>query len=199
MSYNQTYGGGGSSGSNYYDSEADFTSQPAPSHPTSSFNDTFSNAISQAKYHHRGPRQDSSGRHEYSDNEDDGEDSSFFSTAIRFLNEHKDKVSNEDLDEGKAVGAHQQLYGGSGGSNKHDADSLGSGAAVQALKLFLSDDEKKEKTSGGHDQNKLIGIAMAQAGKLWDQQNQSGNVVSCFCIPFSPPHMTHFDNVQLFT
>ncbi|EEP77855.1 predicted protein [Uncinocarpus reesii 1704] len=78
------------------------------------------------------------------------------------------------------VGAHQALYGGQhegGDRGKVDADFLGSGAALQALKMFSSG-EGRQSQSGGHDQNKLIGLAMAQAGKLWDQQNQQGQVAT---------------------
>ena len=162
-------GGGGSYGQNYYDTSADFSSQPAPSHRPDQAD--FNSAIRQARYHHSG-RDD--------DKDDDDEESSFFSKAVSFISEHKDRFGKEDIDEQKVVGAHQALYEGGGSEKKHsnDADFLGSGAAMQALKMFMSSDDKdKDKGSGGHDQNKLIGIAMAQAGKLWDQQNKKGEVV----------------------
>lgn len=73
--------------------------------------------------------------------------------------------------------AHQSLYGSGGSGEKYDEKSLGAGAAMQALKMFTSG--QGDSGSGGHDQNKFIGIAMAQAGKLWEEQNQGGNVV-CF-------------------
>lgn len=178
----QSGGGGGSYGQNYYDQSADFSTQPAPSNAPSQGD--FNSAVNQAKYHK-------------DDNKSDDEDESFFSKAVGFISEHKDRFGKEDIDEGKVVGAHQALYGGgnggsggSGGSGgKHDADSLGAGAAMQALKMFMSSDDKekeKEKGSGGgQDQNKLIGIAMAQAGKLWDQKNKQGEVVCLLFLLFS--------------
>lgn len=72
--------------------------------------------------------------------------------------------------------SHQQLYNGGGGygeEQQHDSKSLGAGAAMQALKMF---------TSGGGgssgDKNEFIGMAMAQASKLWEEKSGSGNVVS---------------------
>jgi hypothetical protein len=160
------YGGGGSTGANYYDPNADFTQ-----------------AISQAKYHKTGRYEE-----DIKPDEDDDEETSFFSRAVGFISEHKEKLGREDIDEEKAVGAHQVLYGEGGGSgHTHDADSLGAGAAVQALKMFLAGEGSHGggagAGAGNHDQNKLIGIAMAQAGKLWDQQNQQGKTVCSFPYP----------------
>jgi hypothetical protein len=45
---------------------------------------------------------------------------------------------------------------------------------MQALKMFTSGGGG----SGSGGQNQLIGLAMSQAGKLWDQQNSAGNAVS---------------------
>ncbi|KAL1960992.1 hypothetical protein VTO42DRAFT_4880 [Malbranchea cinnamomea] len=171
------YGGGGPPGANYYDPTLD-----------------FSPAVSQARHQRRADKYSSSAtsgaRRRDDDNDDDNdsdpEDTSLFSKAISFLSEQKDKLGKEDIDEEKAVGAHQALYGGghsAGGSgdggSKHDADFLGRGAAMQALKMFLESDESKDKKDGGkHDQNKLIGIAMAQAGKLWEKDNKEGKAAT---------------------
>jgi hypothetical protein len=164
------YGGGGSVGANYYDTGADFSDQPQQriyqQEDGRSDND-FHQAVHQAKQHH---------------GEDaDSDHTSLFSQAIGFISEHKDRFSSEEIDEGQVVSAHKTLYGGGGGgeegTGQHDADTLGAGAALQALKMFTSG-EGGGGGGGGHDQNKLIGMAMAQAGKLWDQQNKHGNVVS---------------------
>ncbi|EFW17891.1 conserved hypothetical protein [Coccidioides posadasii str. Silveira] len=137
------YGGGGSSGANYYDPRADFSSQSQPYQQQSqyqggsggyNYDPAFSNAVKQAKYHNSG---------------------------------------REDDDEMTRQQQQQQQQA----ERKHDADFLGNGAALQALKMFTSG-EGQQSQSGGHDQNKLIGLAMAQAGKLWDQQNQQGNVAT---------------------
>ncbi|PGH26761.1 hypothetical protein AJ80_01525 [Polytolypa hystricis UAMH7299] len=167
------YGGGGSHGANYYDSSIDFTTSDPSSHP----------AVQHAKYDNDG---------------DDGNNASLFGQAIKFLGEQKGKFGrndkdnddDDDIDEGKIVGAHQALYNSGGqqqqqgqqgqGNQQYDADALGGGAAVQALKMFLSGDGKEQGGGGGQgggdDQNKFIGLAMAQAGKMWDKQNQTGNV-----------------------
>ena len=176
MSYNNTnplYGGGGSTGPNYYDPTAD-----------------FSPAVSAAKYQRR-TEKNPSYNNPYNNNEEDDdsdpEDTSFFARAIGFISEHKDRLKGEEIDEGKAVDAHQTLYGsGSTSSEKtHDAEFLGSGAAMQALKMFLESKNEKDsngKAAGDEGQNRLIGIAMAQAGKLWERDNKAGKAVLRFYI-----------------
>ncbi|KAK2865145.1 hypothetical protein FQN49_003868 [Arthroderma sp. PD_2] len=129
-------------------------------------------AIRQAQYHKNGRE----------DHEDD--DSSLFSKAMGFLGDNKEKLGREDIDEERVVNSHQKLYGDADDRNeKHGAESLGSGAAMQALKMFMDDSGKQDNNQGqnqgqkqGGDQNKLIGIAMAQAGKMWEQKNQEGRV-----------------------
>jgi len=77
------------------------------------------------------------------------------------------------------VSAHQSLYGGMSDDRKHDSNSVGMGAAMQALKMFTSSDSGSgsSSSSGGMDKNKLIGIAMQQAGNLWEKKNSSGQAV----------------------
>lgn len=141
----------------------------------------FSHSISQALQHQSGGT-------------GGGENESFFNQAASFISQHKDQILDEDIDENKAVHAHETLYGsesGEGGSQarKHDADFLGEGAAMQAFKMFSSGNHAEGGGGlpgvGGQDGNKLVGLAMAQAGKLFDHHNASGNVV-CFNIPFFP-------------
>jgi hypothetical protein len=50
-----------------------------------------------------------------------------------------------------------------------------SAAAMQALKMFTGG---QGGGSGGGSQNQFVGMAMAQAAKLFDQQSASGNTVS---------------------
>lgn len=76
------------------------------------------------------------------------------------------------------------MYDSGSSDQKHDSNTLGAGAAMQALKMFTGGNENSDSSGGGMDKNKLIGLAMAQAGKLWDEKNGSGgNVVcsSCSC------------------
>ena len=64
---------------------------------------------------------------------------SIFSHALDILNKNHDDIKNNDIDEQGAVQAHQAVYGGgSGGNQQHSADTLGAGAAMQALKMFTS-------------------------------------------------------------
>jgi len=51
---------------------------------------------------------------------------------------------------------------------------VGGAAALQALKMFTGG----QGGSGGGSQNQFIGMAMAQASKLFDQQSANGNVQS---------------------
>lgn len=78
----------------------------------------------------------------------------------------------EEIDEQHAIRSHQALYGDASEAGHHDSGSVGAGAALQALKMFLAGEGGSE--GGGFDQNKLIGMAMAQAGKLWDEKEAQG-------------------------
>jgi hypothetical protein len=51
---------------------------------------------------------------------------------------------------------------------------------MQALKMFTGGGAGQGGLGGGagQGQNKFIGMAMAEAGKLFDQQSANGNVVS---------------------
>ena len=70
----------------------------------------------------------------------------------------------------------QNFGGGGGSSGPASSNELGAGAAMQALKAFTSGG------SGGGGQNQLIGLEMAEAEKLFDQQSANGNAVSCFSL-----------------
>jgi hypothetical protein len=99
-------------------------------------------------------------------------ESGLFGEALNFLKQNQGRFANEDVDESHMVSAHQSLYGGGGQERPQDSNTLGAGAAMQAVKMFT------QGGSSGTDKNELIGMAMAQAEKLWDQQSGSGNVVS---------------------
>jgi hypothetical protein len=53
---------------------------------------------------------------------------------------------------------------------------MGSAAALQALKMFTGG--QSGNTSQGNSQNAFVGMAMAQASKLFDKQAGQGNVAS---------------------
>lgn len=98
-------------------------------------------------------------------------DNDLFSSALSFLKNRKD--DDDDVDEDQLQRSHQQLYQQGGGGN-HDSGSLGGGAALQALKLFSGGGSNGQ--SGG--QSQMIGLAMSEASKLFDQQSSQGNVAS---------------------
>lgn len=114
-----------------------------------------------------------------------GEEESIFSTALGFLGGNKHRIANGDLDEGGAVQAHQAMYGGGGGGGggqQHGSDTIGAGAAMQALKMFTGGSSGGGGGGGGSGglgtggKNEFIGMAMGQASKLFDQQSANGNV-----------------------
>lgn len=80
------------------------------------------------------------------------------------------------------------MYGsGSSSNQQHDSSTVGAGAAVQALKMFAGSGSGGG-SDGGLDKNKLIQLAMSQAGKLWDEKSGSGGsgggVVCYSCASF---------------
>ncbi|RYO83785.1 hypothetical protein DL762_005962 [Monosporascus cannonballus] len=96
-------------------------------------------------------------------------DSGFFSTILSAVKQRKQSLADEDLDEDDAVKQHKRFYDD---KDDDDADdrSMGSAAAMQALKMFSSG--KSENQSQGA----LIGLAMAEASKLFDQKSSQGKV-----------------------
>jgi len=125
------------------------------------------------RYEGGGSAPDFSGALEHAQNHADGGGSSgLFGQALGFLQQNTGRLAQGGVDEDHMVNAHQQLYNNNGGGQQHDANSLGAGAAMQALKMFSSGG------GGGGGQNQFIGMAMAQAEKLWDQQNSNGNVTT---------------------
>jgi hypothetical protein len=99
-------------------------------------------------------------------------DSSMFSSALGMLAGKQQHLQNEPLNEQHAVQSHQNFYGGGGGGGNQqqaDAGSMGSAAAMQALKMF-SGGQGGQGGQGQHQgggQNQFIGMAMAEASKLF--------------------------------
>lgn len=108
------------------------------------------------------------------------QDRSLFSSALSFLSDRKSQLSDPsqvEVDEDHAMRAHNAMYNDQDDrGSRHDSSTVGAGAAMQALKMFTSGGSN----DGGMDKNKLIGLAMAQAGQLWDQKQSNGaQMVSC--------------------
>lgn len=126
-------------------------------------------------------------------------DASMFSSALSQLGGGRPGMQGgggsgggygDDIDEQSMVQHHQAMYGGGGGQGSAGAatsGAVGGAAAMQALKMFSGGGGSSGNTasgSSGGGQNQFIGMAMAQASKLFDQQSASGNVVSaaeCDC------------------
>ena len=79
---------------------------------------------------------------------------------------------NHEVDEQGVQDAHRQAYN-EGNSGSLPASSLGAAAAMQAFKNFTSGGGGGS-SSGGNMQSKLIGMAMAEASKLFDSQGAAG-------------------------
>ncbi|RHZ60842.1 hypothetical protein CDV55_105141 [Aspergillus turcosus] len=103
-----------------------------------------------------------------------GGDTSLFTSALSFLDENKHRLSSDsEINEQEMIHAHQSLYGGDSEGRQHDSNSVGAGAAMQALKMFTTSDEGEKS---GMDKNAFIGMAMAQAKKMFEEKEARGEV-----------------------
>lgn len=75
-----------------------------------------------------------------------------------------------------AVKQHKRYYNDDDDDKDNDADdkSLGSAAAIQALKLFTGG--QSGSSAQGNSQSAFVGLAMAEASKLFDQKASQGKV-----------------------
>ncbi|GAB1310012.1 Beta-flanking protein [Madurella fahalii] len=113
------------------------------------------------------------------------EDSSFFSSILGQVIQKKKQVSEDDIDEEDAVKSHRKFFGSTAPDHTESSSAspfsaqLGSAAAVQALKLFISSDEGgASQAPQKQSQSAFVGLAMAQAAKLFDKQAAEGKVAS---------------------
>ncbi|KAI0296250.1 hypothetical protein BC826DRAFT_1006087 [Russula brevipes] len=91
-------------------------------------------------------------------------DSSLFSSALSHIHHNKDNHS-DPVDEEAVQNAHRQAYD-EGSGRSLSASSMGSAAALQALKHFTSGGGG---SGGGGSQTQLVSMAMAEASKLFDK------------------------------
>ncbi|KAK2594557.1 hypothetical protein QQS21_007729 [Conoideocrella luteorostrata] len=96
--------------------------------------------------------------------------SDLFSNILGAVSQKQDKIQNEDIDEEDAVKQHQHAYQNDG---KGDSSSLGTAAAMQALKKFTQSDNSASSSTG---QAAFLGMAMSEASKLFDSKAQQGKV-----------------------
>ncbi|KAK9897352.1 hypothetical protein P389DRAFT_169113 [Cystobasidium minutum MCA 4210] len=104
------------------------------------------------------------------DDAGDAGDRGLFGQALQFLNNNKPSA-DDDVDEDRVTSAHQQAYG-QGNAGNLDSKSMGSAAALQALKRFTGGQQSPASSSG---QSALIGMAMSEASKLFDQSGGAAN------------------------
>lgn len=175
------YGGGGRGSDNYYNQQSNYNDsssgyqqggsnyQQGGSHYQQSGDNEYQGAMSHAHQHSS-----------YGGNSSD--ESSLFSNALGFLSGNKQKIAEDgDIDESQAINAHQAIYGEGRHQQQHSSETVGAGAAMQALKMFTgggSGAGGMGSHGGGNSQNQFIGMAMAQASSLFDQQSSQGKVVS---------------------
>ncbi|ORY68611.1 uncharacterized protein BCR38DRAFT_423874 [Pseudomassariella vexata] len=103
-------------------------------------------------------------------------DSSFFSTMIGALGQKKQNLSSEDVDEEDAVKQHKKYFSGEDDGHEADDKSMGSAAAMQALKMFTGGGSGNSQE--GNSQSAFIGLAMGEASKLFDAKASEGKVSS---------------------
>ncbi|KAL7939483.1 hypothetical protein V8C35DRAFT_286766 [Trichoderma chlorosporum] len=101
----------------------------------------------------------------------DSGNSAMFSNVINNIGQRKEHLANSDIDEQDAIRQHQQTY--QQGADNLDSRSLGSAAAMQALKKFT-----QGETGGNQSQSAFLGLAMSEASKLFDNKAADGKVAS---------------------
>ncbi|KAK0456014.1 hypothetical protein EV421DRAFT_20548 [Armillaria borealis] len=101
-------------------------------------------------------------------------DSSVFSSALSFVKQNVGE-HNQPIDEDHVTNAHKKAYEEDSASSL-SANSLGSAAALQALKKFTSGGGSSS-SGGSGSQTQLISLAMAEATKLFEKSGgaASGN------------------------
>ncbi|KAI0103487.1 hypothetical protein F4814DRAFT_98705 [Daldinia grandis] len=103
-------------------------------------------------------------------------DRDLFSSLLGALTQKKQSLADEDVDEDDAVKQHKRFFERDDDDNDADDKSLGSAAAMQALKLFTSG--QSESAHESSSQSAFVGLAMAEASKLFDQKASQGKVSS---------------------
>ncbi|KAI2641138.1 hypothetical protein GGS21DRAFT_358277 [Xylaria nigripes] len=100
-----------------------------------------------------------------------------FSSLLGALNKKKKTLADEDIDEEDAVRTHKKYFSEeSDGSEEADDKSIGSAAAMQALKMFIGGQSGNTAESSSH--SAFVALAMGEASKLFDKQASQGNISS---------------------
>ncbi|KAK0391986.1 hypothetical protein NLU13_1484 [Sarocladium strictum] len=99
-------------------------------------------------------------------------DADMFSSIVSAIGGKEHKLAQEDIDEEDAVKNHKQEYK-EGGNKEADENSMGTAAAVQALKLW-----NQGEAGDKQDKGSFLGLAMSEASKLFDAKAANGDVKS---------------------
>ncbi|KAI4861969.1 hypothetical protein F4820DRAFT_431918 [Hypoxylon rubiginosum] len=102
-------------------------------------------------------------------------DSDLFSSLLGALTQKKQSLAEEDVDEEDAVKQHKRFFE-KDDDDEADDRSMGSAAAMQALKMFSGG--QSGNTQETSSQSAFVGLAMAEASKLFDQKASQGKVSS---------------------
>lgn len=78
------------------------------------------------------------------------------------------------MNEKHITDAHSQVYGGGDATNV-SASALGSAAALQSLKSFMSSGGNTGTNSSGDFQTKMIGMAMSEAAQRFESSGNQGD------------------------
>ncbi|KAI1414014.1 hypothetical protein F5Y13DRAFT_159555 [Hypoxylon sp. FL1857] len=102
--------------------------------------------------------------------------SDLFSGLLGALTQKKQSLAHEDVDEDDAVKQHKRFFERDDDDGEADDRSMGSAAAMQALKMFTGG--QSGNTAESNSQSAFVGLAMAEASKLFDQKASQGKVSS---------------------
>ncbi|MCO5556061.1 hypothetical protein L7F22_009605 [Adiantum nelumboides] len=96
-------------------------------------------------------------------------DQQLFGQVASFLQSRAGSVKG-DVNENELMNSHEKVNNGTDPVNSHE---IGNAAALGAIRNVLGSGGSGDGNSGDFQQ-KLIGAAMAQAGKLFDQKQSAG-------------------------
>ncbi|KAI0443234.1 ClpP/crotonase [Xylaria telfairii] len=106
----------------------------------------------------------------------DSGDTDLFSNLLGALGQKKQRLADEDIDEDEAVRTHKKYFQDEDDDKDADDRSMGSAAAMQALKMFTGGESGN--TSKTSSQGAFVALAMAEASKLFDKKASQGKVSS---------------------
>ncbi|CEJ89150.1 hypothetical protein VHEMI05012 [[Torrubiella] hemipterigena] len=100
--------------------------------------------------------------------------SDLFANVLGSLSQQQSQIAEAPhVDEQDAVEKHEAAYNNDNNNASHDANSLGTAAAMQALKMFNQRGGDQNQSQGA-----FIGTALSEASKLFDDKSANGQVPS---------------------